>query len=137
MHQREAGLRLLDPARVPARQIGGGIIGRAKQTEAVLRQWRDHHRRGRTIVDLLSGGTDTETDAADPGIDAGPGGEIAHQPRQCRRGRFADIKNAERCVSSRAGELRQATLSQGVDIANGQSGGKGRRHQEPPISRAI
>ena len=137
MHPGEAGLRLLDPAGVLARQIGGGVVGRGEQPKAVGWQRRDHHRGGRVVIDLVPAGKDAEPDAADPRGDAGAGGQIADQLRQHRRGRLADIEDAERRVFLGARELRQTVPSEGGHVANGQGGGKGRTHQEPPISRAT
>ncbi len=78
-----------------ARQVGRRIVGRAEQAEALRRQRRGDDRRRRQFVRLVPGGADPEPDAADPGGDAGAGGQLAQQFGDRRRGRLGDVENAQ------------------------------------------
>ncbi len=84
----------------------------------------------------MPGGADAEPDPADPGGDAGHGGQLAHQLRQSRGHRLADIENAEaRALPLR--QLRGKPPGEAGGIAFGKGGGKWRAHDRPPISGAT
>ncbi len=136
MNEGEARPHGLDPAGMPARQIGGGIIGRTEQAKAVGRQRGGHDRSRRGFIDLLPGGADPEPNPADPGRDPRAVGQLAGEQRQHRGGRLADIKDAEvRPIPG--GQLREQARRKGRGVAFGEGGGEGCAHDGPPISRAT
>ena len=136
VNQRERRRDGLDPAGVRSRQIGGRVVGRAEQAEAVGRQVGEQQGGGRAVIDLASGGADAEPDPADPGGGAGRLGQLADELRQGRAGRLADIQHAERGALS-FGQLAAQLLGEGRGIALGEGGGETGAHDRSPSSLAT